>query len=466
MTITDRLPKWGQIKASAKIKSFDLTLTRGNALKKEQSLRILCHLSNNSIQLHELSHGSENQEHRILTTIELPGHRSDVRALALSSDDALFASGSSDLLKIWNTSSKTCLHSIPSGYILSVAFLPGNRYIVAGTKTGDLELFDLASGSLLDTYKAHEGPVWSLQIRPDKTGLVTGSQDKDVKFWDFRLTDHQSDGSTTKRITLAHTKTLKMTDDVLCIRISPDGRLLAVSLLDTTVKVFYTDSLKFFLSLYGHKLPVLSMDISSDNTLLVTGSSDKSIKLWGLDFGDCHKSLHAHDDSVTAVQFVWGTHFVFSASKDRSVKYWDMDKREKVQSLLGHQGEVWTLAVGKYGLFALSGSHDRSVRKWDKTEEQFVLDEAREEELEELYDQMDLSAEDGAIGSGAADAEPVEKEVGSAGLKTNETLKAGERIMEALIVAEEDRQALDLYDKVCLLTVPFIDTPSPLFPLY
>lgn len=79
--------------------------------------------------------------------------------------------------------------------------------------------------------------------------------------------------------------------------------------------------LQFFLSLYGHKLPVLSMDISSvskisfkystnfritdlfitatllqDSTLIVTASSDKNIKLWGLDFGDCHKSIFAHDD--------------------------------------------------------------------------------------------------------------------------------------------------------------------------
>jgi hypothetical protein len=29
-----------------------------------------------------------------------------------------------------------------------------------------------------------------------------------------------------------------------------------VALLDCTVKVFFLDSLKFFLSLYGHKLPV------------------------------------------------------------------------------------------------------------------------------------------------------------------------------------------------------------------
>jgi U3 small nucleolar RNA-associated protein 12 len=45
-----------------------------------------------------------------------------------------------------------------------------------------------------------------------------------------------------------------MTDDVLSVRYSPNGQLLAVSLLDSTVKVFYQDSLKFFLSLYGHKV--------------------------------------------------------------------------------------------------------------------------------------------------------------------------------------------------------------------
>jgi U3 small nucleolar RNA-associated protein 12 len=93
------------------------------------------------------------------------------------------------------------------------------------------------------------------------------------------------------------------------------GKLLAVSLLDFTIKVFFTDSLKFFLSLYGHKLPVLSMDISSDSTLLVSGGADKNIKIWGLDFGDCHRSLFAHADSVMQVAFVHNTHYVFTAGK-------------------------------------------------------------------------------------------------------------------------------------------------------
>ena len=45
-----------------------------------------------------------------------------------------------------------------------------------------------------------------------------------------------------------------MTDDVLAVKYSPDGRFLAVALLDSTVKIFFSDTLKFFLSLYGHKV--------------------------------------------------------------------------------------------------------------------------------------------------------------------------------------------------------------------
>jgi U3 small nucleolar RNA-associated protein 12 len=101
-----------------------------------------------------------------------------------------------------------------------------------------------------------------------------------------------------KQLQLVHTRTLKMTDEVLCVRHSPNGKLLAVGLLDCTIKVFYEDSLKFFLSLYGHKLPVTCIDISADSTLLISGSADKNVKVWGLDFGDIHKSFFAHSNTV------------------------------------------------------------------------------------------------------------------------------------------------------------------------
>lgn len=53
-----------------------------------------------------------------------------------------------------------------------------------------------------------------------------------------------------------------MSDDVLSVRYSPNNKLLAVALLDSTVKVFYQDTLKFFLSLYGHKVGIHFTEMS------------------------------------------------------------------------------------------------------------------------------------------------------------------------------------------------------------
>jgi U3 small nucleolar RNA-associated protein 12 len=106
------------------------------------------------------------------------------------------------------------------------------------------------------------------------------------------------------------------------------------------LQVFYVDTMKWFVDLYGHKLPALTLDISTDSTLLVSGSADKNLKIWGLDFGDCHKSLFAHQDSVMAVRFVPRTHYVVTAGKDGLVKYWDADKFELLLELPAHHGEA------------------------------------------------------------------------------------------------------------------------------
>jgi U3 small nucleolar RNA-associated protein 12 len=61
--------------------------------------------------------------------------------------------------------------------------------IVVGLKTGELALYDVATSTQLATYKAHTGAVWGVHVRPDGRGLVSGSADKDVKFWDFEMSE-------------------------------------------------------------------------------------------------------------------------------------------------------------------------------------------------------------------------------------------------------------------------------------
>jgi U3 small nucleolar RNA-associated protein 12 len=124
-------------------------------------------------------------------------------------------------------------------------------------------LYELSSCALIQTCDAHSGAIWSLDLRPDGKGFVTGGADKCVKFWNFttkNTSSNQPDSEAASvnqkslSLSMSHCKTMKMTDDVLGVRYSPDFKFLAVSTLDATVKIFFQDSLKFFLSLYGHKV--------------------------------------------------------------------------------------------------------------------------------------------------------------------------------------------------------------------
>ena len=56
--------------------------------------------------------------------------------------------------------------------------------------------------------------------------------------------------------------------------------------------------LKFYLSLYGHRLPVMTLDVSDDSQMIASGSADKNVRLWSTQFGNCLRSLKAHNESV------------------------------------------------------------------------------------------------------------------------------------------------------------------------
>ncbi|KAI9770247.1 MAG: hypothetical protein M1840_003404 [Geoglossum simile] len=454
------------VRTGGKVRSVDWA-----AGKAEKKVRLLASTTNNQLEVYDIpikAKGKQKKDEEPLDysrsfSVDMPGHRMDVRSLALSSDDRMLASASSGSLKIWNVRTRNCIRTFDCGYALCCSFLPGDKIVVVGTKSGVLELFDVASSAMIETVQAHEGAVWSLQVHPDGKSVVTGSADKSAKFWDFEVVQEEVLGTkrTSPRLRLVHSRTLKVTDDILSVRFSPDSRLFAVSLLDNTVKVFFVDSLKLFLNLYGHKLPVLSMDISSDSKLMVTCSADKNVRLWGLDFGDCHKAFFAHQDSIMQVAFVphnqdGNGHHFFSASKDRMIKYWDGDKFEQIQRLEGHHGEIWALTVSRTGNFFVSASHDKSIRVWEQTDEQIFIEEEKEKELEEIYESTLITSLDQMDEDGDGEEK---SEVAAAGKQTIETLMAGERIIEALEMGMTDLALMDEWSKARALQ-PNIAQPA------
>lgn len=419
------------------------------------------------------------EEPRVLHSVELPGHRTDVRDCCISADGAVVASGANGTIKLHNTRTGAVVRTLAdTGYVLALRFLPGDRLLLAATKEGTLDVYDIGAATRLSTVAAHSGAVWSIDVGSDGKTLVSGGADKTVKVWSIVPTSEPVPGHEDRAVMtlkLQNTHKLEFSDDVLAVKLSPDMQLVAASLLDSTVKVYKLSTLKFFLNLYGHRLPVLSIDISHDSKLLVTSSADKNVKLWGLDFGDCHKSIFAHDDSVLRVAFEPESHNFLSASKDGLVKYWDGDKFVLIQTLRAHHAEVWALAVARDGSFAVSASHDKTVRVWEATDEPLFVEEERELELEQQL-------EEGMANDMNRDEFDETEEVAEVKKHTVESLKAGERLFEALDICIADLQrgdeprhviltALDvaperyLMDVLARIKTPLVEDALLTFPL-
>mmetsp|Transcript_24205 Transcript_24205/g.46400 ORF Transcript_24205/g.46400 Transcript_24205/m.46400 type:complete len:1131 (+) Transcript_24205:134-3526(+) len=467
----------GTIRAAQKIRGFAFAPIQ----ERGGGIRVVLALATNALEVHSLPTPSKHAlgvpvSSAKVSTLDMYGHPTGIRSVALSSDDSMACTVSKNMAKVWNVANRSCLRSLAvahsgksasaSYYCLCTAFLPGNTHVVIGTREGHLILMDVASGDTVFTeVNAHDGAIWSLDLhRPtpnqDSTSLVTGSADKSVKYWSI---ESQKDES--RHPMLVHARTLQMSDDVMCVRFShstdPTKRLIFVASLDSTIKVFFDDSLKFFLSLYGHKLPVLAFDSSDDDTILASGGADKSIKIWGLDFGDTHRTLYGHEDSITDLKFVRRTHNFFTCSKDKTLRFWDGDRFEQILLLNGHASEVCALAISRTGAFILSGGMDRQVRVWERTKDIVFLDEERERELEDMFDKVDGSRKDEntadvllkAQKDGEeqlnADDDENDKPQSEAAVKQNIlSVSSGDRIMEAIEMADKETKEIAAFRKL------------------
>uniref|UniRef100_A0A914XMR0 Small-subunit processome Utp12 domain-containing protein n=1 Tax=Plectus sambesii TaxID=2011161 RepID=A0A914XMR0_9BILA len=430
--ISTLIGRIGDYRADAKVKWIDFAretqITTGGLEYRFFAL----HTNNTAHCVKVLSLKSGEVTAESIADLDQLGHRSDARSLAFSNDDFALMSTSAEGVIIWNRHSMSRVETLSDESCKDAVcglFVTGDRHVVVGTKSGQLMVFDLAANELIETIKGHEGVVWSIVPTPDMKGFVSCSADKTVKFWLYELV---SDGEK-KRLTLRERRNLELSDEALCVGVSSNARFLAVGLLDNTTRIFFMDTLKFFLSLYGHSLPVLCLDMSDDELLIVTGSADKNLKIWGLDFGDCHRSLFGHDDNVTCVKFTPKSHLFWSAGKDGKIKQWDADKFEKIQTLDGHSNEVWALAMTSNGKFLASASHDKSIRLWEKTEEILVVQEEQEMERETEYE-MTLADNDDVVAG-----EQPNKEADMATKKSVESIKSTESIIDAIEIYRNEK---------------------------
>jgi mono/diheme cytochrome c family protein len=158
------------------------------------------------------------------------------------------------------------------------------------------------------------------------------------------------------------------TDAVLCLALSPDGRLALSGGQDHTLRLWDVADGRLLRSLDSHTAAVSCVAVSPDGKLALSGSVDRTVRLWDLEEGKEIAVLRGHLDRVRAVTFSPDGKLALSAGQDRTARVWDMATRKPLQLLTGHAGPVACVCFSPDGKLALSGGADGSVRLWDVKE--------------------------------------------------------------------------------------------------
>lgn len=117
LSLKDEVKRLTTIQCPAKLKSVDLLIGRGN------ELRIAICLSCNVVELYSLNYSQKEEQPKLLRSIRSQGHRSEVRAVAFSSDSLAVVSGSGESVKLWNRPSQVIYNNNFNAQLVSGRFL-------------------------------------------------------------------------------------------------------------------------------------------------------------------------------------------------------------------------------------------------------------------------------------------------------------------------------------------------------
>ena len=307
--------------------------------------------------------------------------------------------------------------------VYSVAFSPDGRYLISGSVSRHLHLWDLKQAeSEYVTFSGHTKFVWSASFSPDGKTIASASGDGCIFLWDVESRSHF-------RIMESHPSVVR---SLYGSAFSPDGRYLAAACMDGNVRLWSTWNRHPARRLEGHKGPVYSVCFSHDSRFLASGGDDESVRIWDvakrreinvfarpgcrvtsilfsrdgrwLAYASVDKQIYlsdlasgeirilkGHQELVWNIDFSPDSRFLISGSDDQCVIIWDVESASQLSVLNGHQGAVNSVAFSHDGCFAASAADDKTVIIWDlkylqeRPESYLSLVEKKSETLRQNY---------------------------------------------------------------------------------
>ncbi len=159
------------------------------------------------------------------------------------------------------------------------------------------------------------------------------------------------------------------TDTIIAMAFSPNGRILATSGNDNTIRLWDVErKQERYMVELAEK--VSSLAFSRDGTMLATGDLGRLVRIWQFQPGSSKelvedKVLKGHTNWIPAVAFNPITQLLASLGNDNTVRTWDPGTGRQIGLLQGKTPWISNLLFNANGTVLASGSAKGKVYLWD-----------------------------------------------------------------------------------------------------
>jgi WD40 repeat protein len=292
----------------------------------------------------------------------LRGHSKEIRSVAWSRDGCLIASAGENV-RLWNPATGECLREIPmNDEAAVVAFSPSEDVLAVAGTDGSLQLFD-ASGENRPAVLRKGGPkIRCLRFSRDGRLLALGGAD---------MMEGKGAVDLYETATRTHLRTLpKLHNWAEGLAFTPADKMLAVGTGVETGEIWLFDvgTGSFKRTVPVHQSGVRALAIS-ENRILVTGSFDHTLGLRHLENFDVLRTDMAHGNAVLSVAISADGNLVVSAGADHLVKVWNITPAPAQSSQnaaakvarTAHRDTIHAMRFSSDGRLVATASKDRSA---------------------------------------------------------------------------------------------------------